>query len=183
MIRPTATSYAGRVLLALVRDPGADVAALARAVEPPHRITRPFASASDRRAVLGQRRAHDEASRARVARALGRLVEAGFVERCQPARVDRWWREQIRRHGRVVGLHRALGHLASCGADAPPMPGLRRTLLAVEMRVGVNRNRDRSTARYVRQLVQAGILRSPSQRWPTVAGLEFAAEWSINERS
>lgn len=193
MIRPTPDTLPGQLLAAIVAAPGDHTAEtlatlLLPAPKMPAAVHDPKATLAARRAALDAHRAakieHLVTARSRVARALSRLTEAGYL---YPA-------------GHWVDLHlTARNHLAARGLDAllalatdpdgdpddpPEEPSaaaetILRTLAAgpTTYRALLGPNPPGATKEAYRRLADALVIRAPSHRVPTESGIALAAGW------
>lgn len=211
MIRPQPTTIAGRILRALARDPGQDVEALARSLfQPPGQLPPPpvRGDAAARLAWLDARRrlveARDEWEREtlpvlcrQVSRTLGRLVEAGLVERAGPPVLAAWALDAVRELD-AEGIAAWIGERRRLDADVPeeaddydpatggicPPPDSASVAVVRALVAG-----DVSTALFIRarsgagerayyDLVDLGVIVPPSARYLTAAGREVVAGWA-----
>lgn len=154
-----------------------------RLVEPrPVPVTeRPVTQIGQWRAEMAERaraeRVAREEARARVTRALGRLVEAGFVEKLRPPRLSREFIARAERYGTAEAL--CFFHPAF--PESPPvteMPGYLALVQEVEKLPGsalalLGRAPSGAVQQRYADLVRWGVVVSPKQRWATERGAEL----------
>jgi hypothetical protein len=169
------------VLVAVVREPGqmtaADIATEVYPMPDELRIRGPFRSRAHRTTLLAARDEHWTWAVGRVSQHLGELVRRGLVERVRPPAVAPWFRGSIERRGSLVA---ALARLEF--PDETPGPTLDAWAAMVrdyEQSPGVWRpGKSGAEQETYRALVALGVFEAPSQRWPTVAGVELVHKWN-----
>lgn len=175
-IRPGKVAY--DVLRLIVECPGEHTAGtLAEVLDPAPRRTVPFTRNDPPAPWARMVDAHRRASGARMARVLGKLVEAGLIERMRPPAISPEFQCIANQYGDERALrmahpaypgrvHDALGgHLAMLRkvAAGEELPGSARALLGATP--------SGAQQRIYRDLITWGVVVAPQQRWPTEAGV------------
>lgn len=178
MIKPTPSTYAGRVLALLVEYPDElDTAQIAKLLEPPPGRTHPFKGPEDRRKWVNYREECITAARNRASNALENLKRLGLISPRGPARLSPAFLECQQKRGvrgalaffalaygkKVVVRHHALTirFLDSTGYALPVAS------------VGTGRAPRDAYA----DLVEWGVVVPPSYRVASEAGVELVKSW------
>ena len=180
MITPRPDTLPGRVLRLLVAYPGELRAAdIAEHLYPrPRRIT-PYVNAADYRSWQGEVAEWHTHHTALVSRAIGRLQEAGLVERLGRVRVAAWFAEDAKTRGVISALDRANPRWP---APSPPLTGagflVHLLIGGVEKSPGDCVPKSGAGQRTYARLVEWGVLVAPSQRVATEKGRALVAGWA-----
>ena len=176
MIRPSPTNPSGRALLLVVDLPGeVDAAVLSRHLWPLPRLTGTAAYAEWRRAALAQ----EGPSRAKAARILGRLQEAGLVETAGAPRLAEWFVRRMEVKGlRAALLTATFGEFGEAGAGIEAL-----VLRAVENPPGsvadlLGPKPSGARQAVYRRACEIGVVIPPSRRVATDLGRELVAAWA-----
>ncbi len=183
-VRPGKPAY--DVLRLIVECPGEHTAGtLADALDPAPRRTVPFTRDDPPAKWAAMVAEHHRLSHARMARLLGKLVEAGLVEKMRPPEASPEFRRNAERFGDDEALrmmHPAFpdrpkdtlaGHLAMLrrvAGEGEEVPGSARDLLGPTP--------SGAQQRIYRELIEWGVLVAPQQRWATEKGLALIREES-----
>lgn len=178
-VRPGKLAY--DVLRLIVECPGEHTTGtLADVVDPAPRRTVPFTRDDPPGRWAQMVAEHRRSSCARMARLIGKLVEAGLVERLRPPRLTPEWSAAALRIGAQEAMLRAhpafparpkdelRGHLEMARRAGEESPGSALDLLGARP--------SGAQQRIYRELVAWGVLVAPQQRWPTAAGIERIAQ-------
>jgi len=196
MISTAPNTLARRLLAAIVLSPGCwTTATLAAATDAPR------FDASDYRGWVNARKAHT----VKIGRILGRLVEAGLLEKQRGPRLAEWARVKVEMLPGVTAFVRSLrpvmcggldwpgdyatdgddgiGAIVEPDADANAVALVRSLLAAHEAgitdmtaREVVGRRAPGALRRAYRWLCEEGVIEAPSLRWPTPAGVALVED-------
>lgn len=192
MIRPHPTSPAGQILARLVALGSATVERLADDLDPRPRLTdsRAYLAWLRDLAAWQDGRAHRRAS---VSRWLGRLQEAGYVERQGPPRIADGvpdpmtgeWLQRVRAAARLDDVLADADDYCPGGAISP-LPGAVALDIVAAIRAGARTMADAVPANghaqeVAAELVALDVVVPPSVRRATEAGRQLVAAWAARE--
>lgn len=181
-VRPGRRAY--DVLRLIVECPGEHTTGtLVAALDPAPRRTVPFTRTDPPARWAEMVAEHNRVAGARMARLVGKLVEAGLVEKLRPPALSPEFQRAADQHGTAEALARfhpafparpkdtLRGHLELVrrvrAGEGEELPGSARDLLGAAP--------SGAQQRIYRELIEWGVLVAPQQRHPTAAGVALIA--------
>lgn len=187
-VRPGRLAY--EVLRLIVECPGEHTTGtLIAALDPAPRRTVPFTRDDPPARWAAMVAEHNRIAGAKMARMVGKLVEAGLVEKLRPPALSPEFQRAVAQHGAAEALARfhpafparpkdpLRGHLELVrrvrAGEGEEIPGSARDLLGVSP--------SGAQQRIYRELIEWGVLVAPQQRHPTAKGIALIQPVRLSE--